>query len=155
MRGEISSKGFQRIDESIKSSLGLCFFPGTLPKPFLRALPIFVPAESNVTLRCWMQVKNVEFIFSNGSIPLPSKSMVSVDVSGRTVEVPLVHLHQQDSGKYACKYFQTEAPHQCPLASDVLSWLQVRERRVSASCLIHPSLPHERMREELRREGTK
>ncbi|XP_027950535.1 T-cell-interacting, activating receptor on myeloid cells protein 1-like [Eumetopias jubatus] len=60
-----------------------------LPKPFLRASPSFlVPAESNMTLRCWTPVTNVEFTFSKGRILLPSKPMVSVDHSGRMVEVP-------------------------------------------------------------------
>ncbi|KAF3814981.1 hypothetical protein GH733_017257, partial [Mirounga leonina] len=92
-----------------------------VPTPFLRASPSFlVPAKSNMTLRCWTPVRNVEFTFSKGRILLPSKSMVSVDHSGRMAEVPLVNLSRQDSGKYTCKYCRTEAPRQCSPARDVL-----------------------------------
>lgn len=55
-----------------------------------------------------------------GRIPLPSESMMSVGHSGRMAEVPLVNLSQPDSGKYACKYCQTEGPRQCSPATDVL-----------------------------------
>ncbi|XP_027626205.1 T-cell-interacting, activating receptor on myeloid cells protein 1-like [Tupaia chinensis] len=88
------------------------------PSPFFSALPRFlVPAVSNVTLRCWTHIRNVEFTFTKESHVLPSETMMSLDDSGRTVVLPLTNLSREDAGNYSCKYCKKDDPSRCSPAS--------------------------------------
>ncbi|XP_074076349.1 immunoglobulin superfamily member 1-like [Macrotis lagotis] len=95
---------------------------GSLPRPFLSALPgLMVMRGTHVTLRCqlppWSSLWGVTFSLLKVGTLLPLQSQ---SPAGTSADFSLLSVGAQDAGVYSCVYYGRMAPHQVSEASETL-----------------------------------